>query len=83
MSETATHIYLADIATGVVKQVTTTPVLATLVSNFDFTSDGKQIAAVLVPDSRPAMPPAEPRFRRARKSKSRSAAAAACAPSRA
>jgi dipeptidyl aminopeptidase/acylaminoacyl peptidase len=59
MSETATHIYLADIATGVSRQVTTTPVLATLVSNFDFTSDGKQIVAVLVPDNRPAMPPAE------------------------
>ena len=59
MSETATHIYIADIATGVSKQMTTTPVLATLVSNFDFTSDGKQIAAVLVPDNRPAMPPAE------------------------
>ncbi|HKW02399.1 MAG TPA: hypothetical protein VJN96_21425, partial [Vicinamibacterales bacterium] len=59
LSDTATHIYLADVATGVSRQVTTTPVLATMVSNFDFTSDGKQIAAVLVPDGRPAMPPAE------------------------
>ena len=38
------------------RQVTKTPVLATLVSSFDFTKDGKQIAAVLVPDSRTAMP---------------------------
>ena len=30
--------------------------LATLVTSFDFTKDGKQIAAVLVPDSRTAMP---------------------------
>ena len=59
LSEDATHIYLADVATGQSRQLTTTPVLATLVSNFDFTSDGKQIAVVLVPDNRPPMPPAE------------------------
>ena len=42
--------------------MTKTPVLATLVSTFDFTKDGKQIAAVLVPDTRTAMPqaPASP-----------------------
>ena len=32
--------------------------LATLVSSFEFTADGKQIAAVLIPDGRPPMPPA-------------------------
>ena len=42
--------------------MTKTPVLATLVSTFDFTKDGKQIALVLVPDTRTAMPqaPASP-----------------------
>ena len=38
--------------------MTKTPVLATLVTSFEFTGDGKQIAAVLVPDGRAPMPPA-------------------------
>src|SRR4051812_751027 len=60
--EDATHIWVADAATGVSRQVTRTPVLATLVTTFDFTSDGKQIATVLVPDNRAPMPqpPAAP-----------------------
>src|SRR6187431_832548 len=60
--EDATHIWIADAVTGVSRQVTKTPVLATLVSSFDFTKDGKQIATVLVPDTRTAMPqePASP-----------------------
>ena len=60
--EDATHIWIADPATGQSRQVTKTPVLATLVSTFDFTKDGKQIALVLVPDTRTAMPqaPASP-----------------------
>ena len=45
-------------ATGKARQLTKTPVLATLVSNFEFSMDGKNIAAVLVPDTRSAMPPA-------------------------
>ncbi len=53
----ATHIWLADIATGKSRQITQTPVLATLVTSFDFTADGKHIATVLVPDNRPPMPP--------------------------
>jgi len=57
-SDDATHIYVADVATGKSRQVTKTPVLATLVSNFEFTADGKSIAAVLVPDGRAPMPPA-------------------------
>src|SRR5262245_15638049 len=39
----ATHIWLADAATGAAPQVTKTPVLATLVTAFDFTKDGKHI----------------------------------------
>ena len=57
-SEDATHIYIADVATGKSRQLTKTPVLATLVSSFEFTEGGKQIAAVLIPDGRAAMPPA-------------------------
>ena len=57
-AEDGTHIYVADVATGKSRQLTKTPVLATLVSSFEFTDGGKQIAAVLVPDARPAMPPA-------------------------
>ena len=58
----ATHIWVADAATGTARQVTRTPVLATLVTSFDFTKDGKEIATVLVPDGRAAMPepPASP-----------------------
>jgi dipeptidyl aminopeptidase/acylaminoacyl peptidase len=54
--EDATHIWIAEAATGQARQVTKTPVLATLVTTFDFTKDGKQIAAVVIPDSRTAMP---------------------------
>jgi hypothetical protein len=48
--------------TGVARQLTQKPVLATLVSSFDFSADGKKIAAVVVPDGRAAMPkaPASP-----------------------
>ena len=57
-AEDATHIYVADVATGKSRQLTKTPVLATMVSSFEFTDGGKQIAAVLIPDGRGAMPPA-------------------------
>jgi dipeptidyl aminopeptidase/acylaminoacyl peptidase len=58
----ATHIWVADAATGISKQLTPKPVLATLVSTFDFSADGKKLATVLVPDARPPMPapPAAP-----------------------
>ena len=58
----ATHIWVADASTGASRQVTKTPVLATLVSTFEFTADGKQIAAIFVPENRAAMPqpPAAP-----------------------
>jgi dipeptidyl aminopeptidase/acylaminoacyl peptidase len=59
----ATHIYLADAATGRSRQLTRTALLATLVTNFDWIADGKSIATVLIPDGRgplpvePAVPP--------------------------
>jgi dipeptidyl aminopeptidase/acylaminoacyl peptidase len=55
-AEDATHIYIADVTTGKSRQVTKTPVLATMVTSFEFTDGGKQIAAVFIPDARPAMP---------------------------
>ncbi|HEY7501426.1 MAG TPA: prolyl oligopeptidase family serine peptidase [Vicinamibacterales bacterium] len=57
-ADDATHVWIADAATGKSRQVTKTPLLATLVTSFEFSSDGKQIAAVVVPDGRAPMPPA-------------------------
>ena len=55
-TEDATHIWMTDLATNKPRQITPRPVLATIVSSIDFTKDGKQIAAVLIPDARPPMP---------------------------
>jgi dipeptidyl aminopeptidase/acylaminoacyl peptidase len=57
-SDDATYVYIADVATGKSRQLTKTPVLATLVSGLEFTDGGKQIATILVPDARAPMPPA-------------------------
>jgi dipeptidyl aminopeptidase/acylaminoacyl peptidase len=46
----ATHICVADTETGACKKVTTTPVLATLVSTFQWSRDGRRIQTVLLPD---------------------------------
>lgn len=51
-----THIYVADPATGASRQVTRRPVLATLVTGFEWTSNGQEIATVLVPQNRTARP---------------------------
>lgn len=59
-TDDATHIYVADAASGKSRQLTKTPVLATLVTSFEFTEDGKQIATVLVPEARAAMPTTPP-----------------------
>lgn len=56
--EEATHIWVADAVTGKARQLTKTPVLATLVSSFEFTGDGKQIVLVQIPDARSPMPQA-------------------------
>jgi dipeptidyl aminopeptidase/acylaminoacyl peptidase len=60
-TDDATNIWVADPATGRARQITRTPVLATLVTSFEWTADGKKIATVLVPDGRAAMP-AEPKM---------------------
>lgn len=54
----ATHIYLADPATGRSRQLTRTPLLATHVTNMEWTADSRSIVAVLVPDGRGAEPEA-------------------------
>jgi dipeptidyl aminopeptidase/acylaminoacyl peptidase len=46
----ATHIYLADTESGYSRRLTVTPVLATLVTSFQWSQDGKHIQAVLLPD---------------------------------
>src|SRR5512145_2885845 len=57
-TDDATQLWIADVATLKARQLAKTPLLATLVSSFEFTADGKQISAVLIPDNRPAMPAA-------------------------
>jgi dipeptidyl aminopeptidase/acylaminoacyl peptidase len=48
--EDATHIYVVDAETGSARKLTVTPVLATLVTSFQWSKDGKQIQTVLLPD---------------------------------
>ena len=57
-TDDATHVYVADVATLKSRQLTKTPVLATLVTSFDFSDDGKHIALVQIPDNRATMPAA-------------------------
>ena len=54
----ATHIYVAEVATGKSRRITTTPVLATLVTEPEWTAHGAQIVTVLLPDNRGAEPKA-------------------------
>ena len=51
-----THIYVADPTDGDSRRVTRRPVLATMVQGFEWTSDGQEIATILVPDDRTARP---------------------------
>ena len=52
----ASHIFVGDVASGKSVQVTKTPLLATLVTEIDWTPDGKSIVTVLVPDGRGPAP---------------------------
>lgn len=52
----ATHVYVADAATGKATPVTRTPVLATYVTSLDWTADGRSVMTLLVPDGRGAAP---------------------------
>ncbi|MDY3562858.1 prolyl oligopeptidase family serine peptidase [Gemmata sp. JC673] len=46
----ATHICVADTETGACRQITKTPVLATLVTTLQWTLDGTRLQTVLLPD---------------------------------
>ena len=52
----ATHVYVADVATGKSRKITKTPLLATLVTTVDWANGGKSLVTVLVPDGRGAEP---------------------------
>jgi len=52
----ATHIYVADASNGRSRQITRRPVLATMVMTFEWTADGSEIAAVLIPEDRAPRP---------------------------
>ena len=54
--ENATHLYIADVATGRSTRLTRTPLLATLVTAPRFTMDGRHLVAVLVPTARGTAP---------------------------
>jgi dipeptidyl aminopeptidase/acylaminoacyl peptidase len=56
--ETASHVFVADVATAKSVQVTNVknPLLATLVQTVDWTADGKNVIAVVLPDGRGAEP---------------------------
>ncbi len=61
-TDDATHIYVADPESGDSRQITRDAVLATMVTSFEWTSGGDEIATVLIPDDRPSrpMPPSIP-----------------------
>jgi dipeptidyl aminopeptidase/acylaminoacyl peptidase len=52
----ASRVYVADVNTGKSRAASPRPLLATLVSTVDWTADGSQIVAVLIPDNRKAEP---------------------------
>ena len=52
----ASHVFVADVATGKSTQLTRTPLLATLETGVDWSADGKTLTVVLLPDGRGAPP---------------------------
>ena len=50
------HLYIADVGTGKSRRISKTPLLATLVTGVEWTSGGKALLTVLVPDNRGAEP---------------------------
>ena len=54
--ETASHVFVGDVATRKSVQVTKTPLLATLVTSVDWTADGKNVVVVLIPEPRAPQP---------------------------
>ena len=79
-TDDATHIHVADPGSGDSRQITRRPVLATLVTSFEWTSGGDEIATVLVPEGRaPAARPRRP-FRPVPASSRPRRAGTSCAP---
>jgi dipeptidyl aminopeptidase/acylaminoacyl peptidase len=58
-NDEGTEIWIASVATGQSRQLTTTPVLATLFTNFVWSGDSKSIATVFPPDGRGPRPSME------------------------
>ena len=54
--DTASHVFVTEAATGKSRQVTRTPLLATLVTTVDWTADSRSVVVVLIPDARGAAP---------------------------
>ena len=54
----ASHVYVADASSGRSRRITTTPLLATFVTEPQWTAGGRQLVAVLLPDRRGAEPKA-------------------------
>ncbi len=54
----ASRIFVADAATGSSRQLSATPLLATLVTGLQWTGDGKNVVAVVLPEGRKAAPKA-------------------------
>lgn len=52
----ATRLYVAEVASGKVRQLTAAPLLATLVTSVEWTANGSKVAAVLIPEGRKAEP---------------------------
>jgi dipeptidyl aminopeptidase/acylaminoacyl peptidase len=52
----ASFVYLADVTTGRSVRLSERPLLATLVTDIDFTADGRHVVTVLVPSNRGAEP---------------------------
>ncbi len=52
----ASHVFVADVATGKSTQLTRTPLLATLENGVDWSADGRTVTVVLIPEARGALP---------------------------
>lgn len=52
----ASRLWIADVATGKARQLSATPLLATLVTDVRWTGDGRNVVAVVVPEGRKGEP---------------------------
>ena len=59
-TDDATHIHVADPESGDSRRITRRPVLATMVTSIEWTSNGDEIATVLIPEDRARRPVAPP-----------------------